>query len=123
MKSFFQAIAIFLGVLFAIFALMFIIQGQDFFMYKFWAPKYENARRQVFENTKSYTQGMVQELQGMQIQYINADTNHQAAIAQMIIHDTADFPMDILQQRNPDLYQFVQGLKRQYLIGQPQLGQ
>lgn len=42
--------------------LIWIFQGNDFFLYRTFAPKYEKVRRQTFEQTKSYNQGMIQEL-------------------------------------------------------------
>jgi hypothetical protein len=50
-----------------ILALTWIVQGNDFFMYKVFAPEYEKVRRQTFEETKSYRQGMTQELENMQV--------------------------------------------------------
>ena len=88
-----------------------LAQGNDFFMYKYFAPKYEGVRRQVFEQTKSYNQGMIQELQKMQFEYIQADTNQQAALVSIILHDSADYDMAMLAQKNPDLYSFIQSLK------------
>jgi len=88
------------------------LQGNDFFMYKFFAPKYENARRQVFEQTKSYNQGMVQELQNMQFDYVKADKDHKDALASIILHRAADFDENRLPN---DLRSFIQQLKRDQL--------
>ena len=59
-----------IGLIIAFFVLMFgltwAVQGNDFFMYKVFAPKYEQVRRTTFEQSKAYNQGMVQELQNMQ---------------------------------------------------------
>ena len=38
-----------------------LAQGNDFFMYKVFAPRYATVQRQVFEQTPSYVKGMVQE--------------------------------------------------------------
>ena len=99
------ALVLFLG-------LVWLATGNIFFLYKFFAPKYEGVRRQVFEQTKSYNQGMIQELQNMQFAYLQADTNHQAALASIILHRAADYDMTILAQKNPDLYQFIEQLKQ-----------
>lgn len=83
-----------LGVMGAIIALMlltWVIQGNEFMLYKFWAPKQEAVRREVFEQTKSYNQGMIQELQNMQFEYIKADASHQKALRSIILHRAADF--------------------------------
>lgn len=104
-----QIIGIFVLVLVALLGLGWLFQGQDFFLYKVFAPKYEQVRRETFEQSKAYNQGMVQELQNMQFEYVKADTNHQAALASIILHRTADYPEDKMPA---DLREFVQKLKR-----------
>lgn len=92
-----KMIASILGVILGLLALTWLVQGNDFFMYKFWAPKYEDVRRDVFENTKSYRQGMVQEIRKAQKEYASADTQAKKdAIASYILHSTADFPEDAM---------------------------
>jgi len=88
--------------------LIWILQGSDFFLYKTFAPKYEAVRRDTFEQSKAYNQGMVQELQNMQFQYVQADKEHKAALAAIILHRAADYDQDKLP---PDLYSFIQGLR------------
>jgi hypothetical protein len=87
-----------------------IVQGNDFFMYKVFAPQYENTRRQVFENSKAFNQGMVQELQNMQFEYIRASPEHKAALASVIIHRAADYNLDQPQVPS-DLRNFIVQLK------------
>lgn len=87
-----------------------ISTGSDFILYKYWAPKQEQVRREVFEQTKSYNQGMIQELQNMQYQYVQADKAHKDALASIILHRAADFNPDNLPY---DLRQFIDGLKRE----------
>jgi hypothetical protein len=83
----------FLAFLFAVFMLTWVLQGGDWFMYKFWAPKYEQVRRETFEQTKSFRQGMIQEIRKSQREYASADTQSKKdAIASYILHSTADFP-------------------------------
>ncbi len=104
MKTFLTLIAciiLFLGLGWA-------VTGNDFFLYKFFAPKYEQVRRETFEQTKSYRQGMVQELQNMQFQYEQASPEHKAALRSLILHRVADFPADDMP---PNLYVFIQKLR------------
>lgn len=89
-------------------ALIWVLTGNEFFMYRYFAPKQEAVRRQVFEQTKSYRQGMIQELYNMQRQYIVADDNHKDALASVILHQVADFPDDDLPT---DLRVFIQQLR------------
>jgi hypothetical protein len=103
-------VAAFVGFVALLLGLTWVFQGNDFFLYKYFAPKQEAVRRQVFEETKSYNQGTIQELQNMQFEYIKADTNHQAALASIILHRAADYPEDKMPA---DLREFVQKLKRE----------
>ncbi len=101
-------------LLFALIAsgLGWFFQGNDFFLYKVFAPKYEAVRRETFEQTKSYNQGMVQELQNMQFEYVKADETHKVALADIILHRAADFNFD--DPRVPtDLRTFVAELRRE----------
>lgn len=82
-----------IGTLMLILGLTWLVQGSDFFMYKVFAPKYEEVRRQTFEQTKSYRQGMIQELQNMQFEYEKTnDKSVKDRMASIILHRSADFP-------------------------------
>ena len=89
-------------------ALAWLIQGSDFFLYKFWAPKYEGVRREVFENTKSYNQGMIQEIRNYQIEYVKATKEQKGALASVILHQVADYPEDKMPL---DVKDFIQSLR------------
>jgi hypothetical protein len=102
-------------VIVAILGLTWIAQGNDFFMYQYFAPKYEGARRQVFEQTRSFNQGMVQELQNMQFDYVKEkDPKAKAALASVILHRVSGYNLN-----DPivpaDLREFIEGLKKQRL--------
>jgi hypothetical protein len=103
-----KTIGTIIGSVVLILALMWGIQGSDFFIYKVFAPKYEGVRRQVFEQSKAYNQGMIQELENMRFEYIKAEDSHRAALASIILHRASEFPWE---QMPPDLRQFVQQLK------------
>jgi hypothetical protein len=91
-------------VLFGLFALTWIIEGNEFFLYKFFAPKRAAVERQVFEQTKSYNQGMIQELEAMMLDYNKADPNGKDSICSVVRRRTADFPADNIPS---DVYSFV----------------
>lgn len=87
------AVVVFLAVMMG---LGWLAQGNQFFMYKFFAPKQEQVRREVFEQSKAYRQGMVQELQNMQLEYVKADKDGKAAMRSIILHRSADVPPDAM---------------------------
>lgn len=94
--------------------LTWIAEGNNFFLYKFFAPKMEQVRRETFEQTKSYRQGMIQELQNMQFEYEKADAEHKAALASIILHRAADFPEEDMPS---DLWAFLQKLRHEKAMG------
>jgi hypothetical protein len=106
MKNFLSALLVGIMILLG----MWLIQGNAFFMYKFFAPQVEQVRRETFEQSKAYNQGMIQELQNMQFEYIKADDKHKDALASIILHRVADYDEDKLPN---DLRTFIQQLKRE----------
>jgi len=76
-------------------------------MQAIFSPKFEQVRRTTFEQSKAYNQGVVQELQNMQFQYLQADKEHRGALAALIKHRAADYPHD---QLPPDLRLFIESL-------------
>jgi len=64
------------------------------YWYKFIGPKREEARREVFEETRSYNQGKIQQLSKYRVEYASADDETKKAIAATIRHQFADFPID-----------------------------
>lgn len=103
-----HAIGIGFAVLLGLFALGWITQGNNFFMLKVFAPKYEQVRRETFEQSKAYNQGMIQELQNMQFEYVKADKDSKTALASIILHRASDYDVDKMPS---DLRSFIAELK------------
>lgn len=99
-----------IGFLAAILALGWILALNDLAFTGFFAPKQEAIRRQTFEQSKSYNQGTIQELQNMQFEYIKADSAHKDALASIILHRAADFDEERLPS---DLKSFIHTLKNE----------
>jgi len=90
-----KTVAAILGSLFGILVLTWIFQGNDFFLYKIFAPRQEAVRRQVFETSRAFNQGMVQELQNMQFEYLKQkDLEAKSALADVILHRAAGYNME-----------------------------
>lgn len=85
-------------------ALTFVGTAYNYGMFKFWAPKFENVKRQVFENTYSYKRGTIQDLRDYQQAWITGDSVHKQGLKPMIIGAADQIPQDELP---PDLAQFV----------------
>lgn len=90
--------AIFLGIA-AIVGLLALGWGLTFNqlgMRAFFAPKFEQVRRDTFETSKAYRDGMAQELRALQIEYVKADEKIKPALASAIKHKAAGVPADAI---------------------------
>jgi hypothetical protein len=82
-------------------------------MYKFFAPKQEAVRRQVFEQTRSFNQGMIQELENMEADYVKTkDPDAKAALASVILHRASGYNLDD-PDVPADLRSFIAKLKQE----------
>ena len=76
--------------------------------YSFFAPKYEEVRREVYENTKSYNDGVIRELQNMMLEYRTSNAEGKAALKSIVLHRAVDFPNERLPN---DVQNFIRELK------------
>jgi hypothetical protein len=102
-----KAVGLSVLALLVLLALGWIFAGNNLAMRKVFAPATEQVRRETFENSKAYRDGMVQELRAMQFEYMKADEAHKAGMANVIRHRAAGFPEDALPS---DLKTFIQEL-------------
>lgn len=97
-----------IGVLFVLVGLTWASAGHDLLFTRFFEPKREAVRRETFEQSKAYIDGMVKELQAMQFEYVKADKAHKAALGSIILNRVAGFDENHLPA---DLYVFIKGLR------------
>lgn len=87
------------------FALIFLGNLYGLESFKFFAPKYEDARRNVFENTQSYVEGKRQEIAKLKYEYArSSDETEKAAIRAMVRQVSANLDLSKL---SPELRNFV----------------
>ena len=99
-------LAIGLAALIALLGLGWVIQGNDFFLYAVFAPKYEQVRRNTFEQSRAFNEGMAQELQRMWLDYQHAaDPSEKSAIRSLVTHRVAGYDIENIQ--NSQLRGFV----------------
>jgi len=91
----------------ALIGLGWIFTGNSLGMQKVFAPKFEQVRRETFEGSKAYRDGMVQELRSLQFEYLKADASRQPGLANVIKHKIAGFPEDAIPS---DLQTFIKEL-------------
>lgn len=97
-----------LGIVVLVEGVQFLAQGSDYFLYRLFAPRQEAVRREVFEQSRAFNEGMAQELWDMQVQYNRAEPNGRAALRSIILHRVAGYDMTRL---DPGLLGFVLGLR------------
>jgi hypothetical protein len=104
MKTFFIIIGVIVGIL----LFTWLVEGNNFFLYKYFAPQKEQVRHDVFKNSQAYTDGMVEELQSYMLEYNKADAEAKAALKTVIIRQSAKVDEKYLPD---DLKDFIQALK------------
>jgi hypothetical protein len=74
------------------------------------AAKEEALRRSVVEESKAYNDGMAQDIQRMEFEYLQADDRHKLGLGAVILHRTAAYNLDRLP---PDERAFVLQLRHE----------
>jgi len=90
-----------IAVIALLFGLSWAVEGNDFFLYKYFAPKRANVEREVFVNTNSYIQGKTDYLSRLRLEYqTSKDPDQKAALRTLIITeasnvDNSKLPVDL----------------------------
>ena len=74
-----------------------VVFGLTFFgyqMYGFFAPKYRAVDNQVFKESEQYNDGMIRDLENLQMEYMNADKEHKDALRATVLHRFSVYPED-----------------------------
>ncbi len=104
-----KIVGISIGALVAILALSWIFTGNDLFLYKYFAPKQESVRRQVFVETDSFIEGKISSLSQERLAYESADEGAQKkALRTMILSEAAQIDNSKLPL---DMQSFINSLK------------
>ena len=88
----------------AIFGLSFL----GYKSYEFFAPKYRAVDNQVFKQSEQYNDGMIRDLENLQIEYINADADKKQALRAIVLHRFSVYSEDKMP---PNLRNFYNSLK------------
>lgn len=84
-----------------------LVRGNDFFMYKLFAPLYEEARRETFEQSKAFKDGANQNLWALRLEYEKASPELKPSVAHLIRAQAAGVNRDSL---DPELRLFLEQL-------------
>lgn len=104
----FKAIFGFIGAIVAILALGFLLNLFGLFSYGFFAPKVRAIDNQVFKESEQYNDGMIRDLENLQLEYINADQAHKDALRAITLHRFSVYPEDKMP---PNLRNFYNDLR------------
>ena len=109
MKAFFQTV--FGGLGLVLFGVAGIVGAAflSFWLYRTLAPKYEAVRRETFEQSRAFNEGMVRDLQNLRLQYLSAAPEGKAALRATIIHRFSVYDKDELP---PELRSFYSQLEK-----------
>jgi len=103
-KTFTEALVSILIIIAAIFALSFL----GYKSYEFFAPKYRAVDNQVFKQSEQYNDGMIRDLENLQLEYIKATAEQKDALRAITLHRFSVYPEDKMP---PNLRNFYNDLK------------
>ena len=76
--------------------------------YEFYAPKYRAVDNKVFKESEQYNDGMIRDLENLQLEYIKADKEQKDALRAITLHRFSVYPEDKMP---PNLRNFYNSLK------------
>ena len=108
MKDFFEyAFASITGI--AVFiALIFSLTFLGWMSYDYFAPKYRATDNKVFKESEQYNDGMIRDLESLQMEYISADQPHKDALRAIVLHR---FSVYSEEKMPPNLRNFYNDLR------------
>jgi hypothetical protein len=86
MKGIFSAIGASIGGVVIAILFVFGLSMGSYELYKFFAPKYRAVDNQVFKESEQYNDGMIRDLENLQIEYMAANETQKAALKDIILH-------------------------------------
>jgi hypothetical protein len=92
-----KTVLIVIGYVAALIAVVFFLNGLGLVSFKFFAPKMEDAKRTVFENTQSFVHGKAQQLSKYRLEYNLAKSDEdRRALRVAILSAASDVDLDKL---------------------------
>ena len=89
-------------------ALIILAMFGSFFAYQYFAPKYRQVDNEVFKQSEQYNDGMIRDLENLQLEYIKADAAQKDALRAITLHRFSVYPEDKMP---PNLRNFYNDLK------------
>jgi hypothetical protein len=92
----------------AMVALVFGLNFGGYALYSYFAPMYRATDYKTFKESEQYNDGMVRDLENLQMEYNNADAEHKQALRAIVLHRFSVYPEDRMP---PNLRNFYNQLK------------
>lgn len=92
-------------------AFFLLIAGLNYFgwaSFNYFAPKYENTRNETFKQSAAYNDGMIRDLEEIQMQYQQATPSGRDALRALALHRFSVYPVE---RMTPDQRNFYNQLK------------
>jgi len=89
-------------------ALIFGLTFLGWMSYDYFAPKYRATDNKVFKESEQYNDGMIRDLESLQMEYISADQSHKDALRAIVLHRFSVYPEDKMP---PNLRNFYNDLR------------
>jgi len=80
----------------------------SFWTYQYFAPKYRALDNQVFKQSEQYNDGMIRDLENLQLEYIGSDADKKQALRAIVLHRFSVYPEEKMP---PNLRNFYNDLK------------
>lgn len=85
-------------------AIVFVLNVLGLVSFRFFAPKYENARREVYENTQSYVEAKRQAITKYYNEYRKALPADKLSIRAIVLQEFANFDTEKLTTKQQEWY-------------------
>jgi hypothetical protein len=104
----FKGILTLFGALVLFLAFIFGMNMFGLASYSFFAPKYRAVENHVFKESEQYNNGMIRDLENLQLEYIKADDAGKQSLRAIVLHRFSVYPADRMP---PNLRNFYEQLK------------
>jgi len=104
----FKGILTVIGAMVLFLALCFGLNLFGLANYSFFAPKYRAVENQVYHESEQYNEGMIRDLENLQLEYIKADDAGKQSLRAITLHRFSVYPVDKMP---PNLRNFYEQLK------------
>ena len=104
----FKEISAFIASILIALAVIFILSFLGYKSYEYFAPRYRAVDNAVFKESEQYNDGMIRDLENLQLEYIKATAEQKDALRAITLHRFSVYPEDRMP---PNLRNFYNSLK------------